>query len=37
MKAARAVTFSLESTSAWVSGRFVFCGVYSVENGIKAR
>jgi len=34
-KAARAVTFCHESTSAWVSdGHFVYCGVYNVENVI---
>jgi len=37
IKAARAVTFCRESTSVWVSGNLVYCGVYSVENVIGAR
>jgi len=37
IKAARAVTFCHESTSAWVCGHFVLCGVYNVENVTGAR
>ena len=33
-KAARAVTFCRETTSAWVCGDFVLCGVYNAESGI---